>query len=215
MDHLPCDGVYYLFYNVRGKEWLRFWFDQMFKLKSSSRIFYLWLHLLCKFVIYLTEITVENSYVFVNSTINITCQVYGNYSTRENDSTLYFTRDRNGKPSFLRLNDSIISNETTAILQHTISTDDIHKNFYCETNKEERVVHRIEFFIECKIKYLLLKSFSKTQMIPRHINPRLKQVLFLHNCSYLIRGKFVLLFISTINIIIFKDKQCIFQLVHF
>jgi hypothetical protein len=173
MDHLPCDWVYYLFCNVRGKEWFRFWFDQMFKLKLSSRILYRWLHLLCNFVIYLTEITVENSYVFVNSTINITCQVSGNYSSRENDSTLYFTRDRNGTPFFFRLNNTIISNETTAILQHTISTDDIYKNFYCETN-EETVIHRIEFFIECKIKYLLLKNFSKRQMIPCHLNPRLK-----------------------------------------
>ncbi|XP_052069771.1 uncharacterized protein LOC127708670 isoform X1 [Mytilus californianus] len=74
------------------------------------------------------EIWAENCNVFINSTVNITCQLNESYK-EANSSTLYFESDN----SKLENDHITVVNQTTAVLQHVVTVNDIQNNFYCRT----------------------------------------------------------------------------------
>lgn len=90
--------------------------------------------------------------VFINSTVNITCQLDVSYD-KSNSSSLFFIRDKIP----LENKHIIVVNQTTAVLQHVVTTDDIKNNIYCKA-KNAPLVHGYNFpyakieltYIDCK-----------------------------------------------------------------
>ena len=99
------------------------------------------------FAFYASVISVEEDYVFIDTTINIPCQLRANYNTTYSSSDVYFTAERNH--DIVRLNESITRvNETTSVLQHDVSADDHRNNIYCET--KDQYIATTELFVECE-----------------------------------------------------------------
>ncbi|XP_063436291.1 uncharacterized protein LOC134717725 [Mytilus trossulus] len=87
------------------------------------------------------ELWAEHCYVFINSTVNITCQLDVSYK-EGNSSSLFFTRDKIP----LKNTHIIVVNETTAVLQHVVTTDDIDNNIYCKATNAPLVHgHKIPY----------------------------------------------------------------------
>ncbi|XP_071175202.1 uncharacterized protein [Mytilus edulis] len=72
------------------------------------------------------EMWADDCNVFINSIVNITCQLDVSYEV-SNSSYLYFKSDSKS----LENQHIIVVNETTAVLQHVVTTDDINNNIYC------------------------------------------------------------------------------------
>lgn len=90
--------------------------------------------------------------VFINSTVNITCQLDVSYD-KSNSSSLFFTRDKIP----LKNKHIIVVNQTTAVLQHVVTTDDIKNNIYCKAKNAPLVHgHKLPYakiqltYIDCK-----------------------------------------------------------------
>ena len=96
---------------------------------------------------FFSVISVEEDFVFIDTNINITCQLRENYNTTYSSSDVYFTAERNH--DIVRLNESMtIVNETTSILQHVVSADDHRNNIYCET--KDQYIATAELFVDCE-----------------------------------------------------------------
>ena len=96
---------------------------------------------------FFSVISVKEDYVFIDTNINITCQLRDNYNTTYSSSDVYFTAERNH--DIVRLNEIMtIVNETTSILQHVVSADDHRNNIYCET--KDQYIATTELFIDCE-----------------------------------------------------------------
>ncbi|XP_052069840.1 uncharacterized protein LOC127708670 isoform X2 [Mytilus californianus] len=81
------------------------------------------------------EFWVESCNVFINSTVNMTCQLHSSYE-EANSSHLYFERDG----SKLKNDNLIVVDQSTTVLQHVVTTDDIRNNFYCKTKTNASIV---------------------------------------------------------------------------
>ncbi|CAG2254738.1 unnamed protein product [Mytilus edulis] len=81
------------------------------------------------------ESWVESCSVFINSTVDITCQLHESYG-EANSSHLYFVREDNK----LENDNLIVIDQSTTVLQHVVTTDDIRKNFWCKTRTNTSLI---------------------------------------------------------------------------
>ncbi|XP_063405538.1 uncharacterized protein LOC134688498 [Mytilus trossulus] len=77
----------------------------------------------------------ESCSVFINSTVNITCQLHESYG-EANSSHLYFVREENE----LENDNLIVVDQSTTVLQHVVTAGDIRKNFWCKTRTDSALI---------------------------------------------------------------------------